>query len=129
MKSLTTLFLPLLASEFEVLGDRSWWAASGCDSPRMADSGDKTWQRTLGDIEAVAHLGLYCAEKPRAADTKEKQPQQAAEHLKRAVVHWKNYATIGQRQYKPQSLSKGGPADWRQGYENAKRDVILLEGK
>jgi len=129
MKSLTTLFLPLLASEFEVLGDRSWWAASGCDSPRLADSGDKSWQRTLGDIEAVAHLGLYYGEKLRAADTRKKQPQQAAEHLKQAVAHWENCARIGQRRDKPQLLGKGGPADWRRGYENAKRDVILLEGK
>jgi hypothetical protein len=89
--------------------------------------GDKAWQRTLGDIEALAHLGLYYAAKFRAADAKDKQPQQAIEHLKRAATHWKNYAQIGQKQYKSQLLSKGGWADWQQGYENARKDISLLE--
>lgn len=79
-------------------------------------------------IEAMAHLGLYYAEKIRAADTKQKQPQQAVEHLKKAVAHWKDYATIGQRQYKPQLLSKGGLADWQRGYENVLQDIVLLGG-
>ena len=91
-------------------------------------AGDKTWQRTLGDIEAMAHLGLYYAEKIRAADTKETRPQQAVEHLKQAAVHWKNYAAIGAQQYKSQLLSKGGWADWQRGYENVQKDIVLLGG-
>jgi len=91
-------------------------------------AGDKTWQRTLGDIEAIAHLGNYYAGKIRAADTKEKQPQQAVEHLKKAANHWKNYAAIGAKQYKSQLLSKGGWVDWQQGYKNALKDIILLGG-
>ena len=90
--------------------------------------GDKAWQRTLRDLEAMAHLGLYYADKFRAADTKEKQPQQAIEHLKKAAAHWKDYAQIGRTQYKSQLLSKGGWADWKQGYENALQDIVLLGG-
>lgn len=91
--------------------------------------GDKTWKCTLGDIEAMAHLGNYYAEKIRAADLKEKNPGQAIDHLKKAAAHWENYAAIGKRQYVPQLLSKGGWADWQQGYENALRDVSLLQGR
>ena len=91
-------------------------------------TGDRTWQRTLGDIEAMAHLGLYYAEKLRAADSKETQTQQAVEHLKQAAVHWENYAAVGSRQYKSQLLSKGGWADWEQGCENARKDISLLGG-
>ncbi|MFC1761430.1 hypothetical protein ACFL6U_05055 [Planctomycetota bacterium] len=90
--------------------------------------GDKTWRRTLGDLEAMAHLGNYYSEKFRAADLKENQIVQAVIHLKRAAEHWKKYATIRKNQYKSQLLSKGGWADWQQGHENALRDVNLIGG-
>lgn len=90
--------------------------------------GDKTWRRTLGDIEAMAHLGYYYAEKIRAADTKTKYPEQAVEHLEKAAEHWKSYAAIGSKQYKAQLLSKGGWLEWQQGYENALMDIYLLSG-
>ncbi len=88
---------------------------------------EKQWKRTLGDIEALAHLGNYYAEKFRAADNKEKNPAQAIEHLKRALIHWERYAEIGKQQYHSQLLSKGGWADWEQGIENAKMDIELME--
>jgi len=91
--------------------------------------GDKTWQRTLGDIEAMAHLGNYYAEKIRAADTKENNPDQAIEHLKKALIHWEEYAKIGQKLYKSQLLSRAGLADWQQGYENAQKDISMLQNK
>ena len=91
--------------------------------------GDKTWQCTLGDIEAMAHLGNYYAEKIRAADNKENNPKQAIVHLKRALKYWEEYAEIGQKQYKSQLLSRAGWADWQQGYENAQKDISLVKGK
>ena len=96
--------------------------------PLKALPGDKTWTRTLGDIEAMAHLGLYYAQKILAADRKADAPEQAVEHLVAAAAHWKDYATIGARQYKPQLLSKGGYADWDQGYDNALKDIELMRG-
>jgi hypothetical protein len=90
--------------------------------------GDKTWQCTLGDIEAMAHLGLYYAEKIRAADTKNTEPQEAIQHLKKAAGHWRRYATVAGKQYASQLLSKAGWADWPQGYEHALKDVELLGG-
>jgi hypothetical protein len=91
--------------------------------------GDKTWQYTLGDIEAMAHLGNYYAEKFRAAETKETDIPQAIDHLEKAAAHWKKYAEVGKKQYKSQLLSKGGWADWDLGYENALKDILLLKGK
>jgi hypothetical protein len=91
--------------------------------------GDKTWQRTLGDVEAMAHLGNYYAEKIRAADQKTTDPAQAVLHLEKALKHWEKYAAIGQKQYKPQLLSRAGQVDWQEGVENAKKDILLLEGK
>jgi hypothetical protein len=89
--------------------------------------GDKTWQRTLGDMEAMAYLGNYYAEKIRAADYKENNPKQAIVHLKKALKHWAKYAEIGQKQYKSQLLSRAGHADWQRGYEMAKKDILLME--
>jgi len=91
--------------------------------------GDKHWRRTLGDIEAMAHLGNYYAEKIRAAHFKKKKPQQAITHLEIAAEHWKKYATVGAAQYKPQLLSKGGIADWNEGYQNALKDIQLIKNK
>lgn len=91
--------------------------------------GDKTWQRTLGDMEAMAHLGNYYAEKMRAADAKSNNLDLAIEHLEKALVHWEKYAEIGQQQYKSQLLSQGGFADWEKGCENARKDIELLKEK
>ena len=96
----------------------------GLKSSRTAN---KAWRQTVLDLEAMSQLGLYYAEKIRAADTKEKQPEKAIKHLEKAAEHWKRYAEIGKKQYKSQLLSKGGWADWDQGYENALKDIVLLK--
>ena len=89
--------------------------------------GSKAWKRTLGDIEAMAHLGNYYAEKLRAAEYKKKDPKQAILHLEKALKHWAKYAEIGQKQYKPQLLSRAGHADWQLGYKNAEKDIFLMK--
>ena len=53
-----------------------------------------------------------------------RHPRQAVEHLKKAAAHWKNYARIGKRQYRSQLLSKGGWADWEQGYERGESFMV-----
>jgi hypothetical protein len=80
-------------------------------------------------MEAMAYLGNYYAEKIRAADAKDKNTEQAIEHLQKALGHWEQYAEVGQKLYKSQLLSRAGLADWQQGYENAKKDISLLQGK
>lgn len=97
--------------------------------PRLnSRTANKAWRETVVDLEAMSYLGLYYAAKIRAADTKDDQPRHAIEHLKKAAAHWKHYAETGQKQYKSQLLSKGGWADWQQGYENALKDIVLLGG-
>ena len=91
--------------------------------------GDKTWKRTLGDMEAMAHLGYYYAEKLRAAEYREADTKQAIVHLKKALKHWELYAEIGKEQYKSQLLARAGNADWDRGHEMAKKDILLLEGE
>ncbi len=73
--------------------------------PRQGDN--KELRLTLGDIEALAHLGNYYAEKIRAASQlalfdvtgAAEQRANAVEHLKLALEHWKRYATAYARQY------------------------------
>jgi hypothetical protein len=97
--------------------------------PRLnSRTANKAWRETAVDLEAMSHLGLYYAEKIRAADSKDNQPQKALRHLKQAAAHWKHYAETAQKQYKSQLLSKGGWADWQQGYANALQDIALLGG-
>ena len=96
---------------------------------RNSRTANKAWRETVLDLEAMSYLGLYYAEKIRAADTKDKQPELAVKHLEKAAEHWKRYAEIGKKQYKSQLLSKGGWADWEQGYENALKDISLVKDK
>ena len=91
--------------------------------------GDKTWKRTLGDMESMAHLGNYYAEKLRAAEYKASDTEQAIVHLKKALKHWELYAEMGKKQYKSQLLARAGIADWDRGHEMAKKDILLLEGE
>lgn len=91
--------------------------------------GNQSWQSTLGDMEAMAYLGYYYAEKIRAADCRDKDLKQAILHITLAAEHWKHYAEIGEKQYHSQLLSKGGRADWQQGYENALKDISLLKNE
>lgn len=73
---------------------------------------------TIGDIEAMAYLGYYYAEKILGATDKAIYDQntstysanktQAINHLKLAAAHWRRYAIAFSRQYKPQWLSRIG---------------------
>lgn len=65
------------------------------------------YRATLGDIEAMADLGLYYAAKIRAAcdlalfdkSGDAKQQTSAVRHLEAALQHWNSYATSYTRQY------------------------------
>ena len=85
---------------------------------RQAGSG-KELRLTLGDLEAMAHLGNYYAEKIRGAtalalfDATHHTEEQAAaiRHLEFALAHWRSYAAIYGRQYRPQLLNRVGYVD------------------
>ncbi len=80
----------------------------------------REYAATLGDIEAMARLGLCYAAKIRGAcdlalfdktgDTR--QQASAVRHLEAALEHWKNYATAYTRQYvQPVLYNRAGVVD------------------
>ena len=118
--------------------DEKQWKPGGADAARelkgyaqevlngiggLRDSGGKELRLTLGDLEAMAHLGNYYAEKLLAADG-----DSSAEHLKAAAAHWRRYAAVASSQYTPQLLGRAGWGDWKEGYGEALKDIALEGG-
>jgi hypothetical protein len=92
----------------------------------------KEYAATLGDIEAMSHLGLYYAAKIRGAcdlalfDKTGDAKQQAAavQHLESARSHWKNYSAAYTRQYvQPVLYNRAGWVDIPKQTENVAADV------
>lgn len=75
--------------------------------PAAGGAGGKELQATLRDIEAMAHLGEYYAEKIRGAaalalydgNSAAESKQEAIRHLEAAVNHWRQYAEAYASQY------------------------------
>jgi hypothetical protein len=86
---------------------------------RKSQGSNKDLRLTLGDIEAMAHLSNYYAEKILGAadlalfDNSGQSDQQASaiRHLTAASEHWKRYAAVYSKQYKPQLLNRVGFID------------------
>lgn len=77
--------------------------------------------RTLDDIRAFSYLGLYYADKIRAAVALEKfekmgQKPESGKHamkaINRAYVHWQNYRKVSERRYHSQMLARVNRLDW-----------------
>ena len=79
---------------------------------RSQPSQSKELRLTLGDMEAMAHLGNYYAEKIRGAaglalfdkSGKPDERESAIRHLQAALDHWKRYATAYTIQYEQPKL-------------------------
>jgi hypothetical protein len=79
----------------------------------------KELRLTLGDYEAMAHLGNYYSEKIRGAvdlalfhrTGKPDHRESALAHLRIALDEWKKYAAVATAQYKPQLLTRVGYVD------------------
>ncbi len=91
---------------------------------------------TLTDMESMAYLGQYYADKIRGAadlavfraDTNRKENRQnAVRHFSNAVEEWESYARIATSQYKPQLLSRSHYMDWWQILEEVKKEVELAK--
>ena len=89
---------------------------------------------TLGDIEAMAHLGLYYSAKIRGAcdlalfdkTGDAKQQASAVQHLEAALNHWKNYATAYTRQYvQPVLYNRAGVVDIPKQTQDVAADVQM----
>ncbi|MFC2115420.1 hypothetical protein ACFLTU_03040 [Bacteroidota bacterium] len=95
-------------------------------------------QETLNDIEGMAYLGRYYADKMRGAaklaafreDTRQKQyNEQAVNHLKDAVQDWKAYTAIMTSQYKPQLLARTDYLDWSLILKGVEKEVVDAENE
>jgi hypothetical protein len=88
---------------------------------------------TLGDLEAMAHLGNYYGEKILGAadlslfDKTRQLEQQASamQHLKAALEHWTKYAAVATSQYRPQLLTRIGTVDLNALTEKVRQDVDI----
>jgi hypothetical protein len=94
----------------------------------------KEYAATLGDIEAMAHLGLYYAAKTRGAcdlalfdqSRDLKQQASAVGHLEAALQHWKDYATAYTRQnVQPVIFNRTGVVDIPKQTENVAADAQM----
>lgn len=105
---------------------------------RPSQSTDKELRLTLGDLEAMAHLGNYYAEKILGAtdlslfeNSRQATPQKSAiNHLEAALGHWKKYASVATSQYKPQLLTRVGYVDLNALTAKVAQDIeIALKAK
>jgi len=88
---------------------------------------------TLGDFEAMAHLGNYYAEKILGATDlalfsrtgKPEQKESAVKRMEAALEHWKKYAAAATRQYRPQLLTRIGYVDLNALTADVLRDIEI----
>jgi hypothetical protein len=94
---------------------------------------NKELRLTLGDLEAMAHLGNYYAAKIVAATelalfdrtSDQQRKQSAVEHLEVALEQWKRYAEVAGRQYKPQLLNRVGYVDLKALTAKVEEDIAM----
>jgi len=109
-------------------------ALNGVKTLRENPATNKELAATLTDIESMAYLGRYYADKIRgAADlavfradkNRQEHRQNAVRHLTDAVKEWEAYARIATSQYKPQLFSRSHYMDWWRILEEVKKEVDL----
>jgi len=94
---------------------------------------DKELRLTVGDLTAMAHLGDYYAEKILGATelalfektAKPEQQAAAVQHLQAALEHWKKYAAVATRQYRPQLLTRIGYVNLNELTTKVEEDIAI----
>lgn len=95
-------------------------------------------RETLNDIESMAYLGRYYADKMRAGaklavyreDNKRKDfHKQAVAHLEDAVEDWRAYAAIASSQYKVQLMSRTHYMDWNWLLGEVEKEVVTIRNE
>jgi len=90
---------------------------------------------TLTDMESMAYLGRYYADKIRGAaelavyradKNRQEHHQSAIRHLTNAVEEWEAYARTATSQYKPQLFSRTDYMDWWKILDEVKKEVELV---
>jgi hypothetical protein len=104
----------------------------GVETLRKAPNLGKELAAMLTDMEAMAYLGRYYADKIRGAaalavfraDSKRKAyHSRAVRHLTNAVEEWQAYARVSTSQYRPQLFSRTNYMDWWKRFEDVKKEV------
>ena len=123
-----------IAATLETNATRALQALPGLRTATVSPASTREYTATLGDIEAMAHLGLYYAAKIRGAcdlarfdkTGDSKQQATAAQYLQAALDHWKNYSGAYTRQYvQPVLYNRTGVVDIPKQTENVAADVQM----
>ena len=111
-------------------------AIEGVSALRRTDPGNKELAITLNDIEALALLGRYYADKIRGAaevavvraDPKRTKNHEAAvKHFENAVGEWEAYARVAAKNYHPQLFSRTHHIDWWKILEDVKKEAKTIK--
>lgn len=95
---------------------------------------DRDLNAVLVDIQAMAWLGRYYADKIRAAISlarlqetgEESHRAQGVAHMTRAHEDCARYAAISQRHYHPQMLARPGRLDWEEMLQSVALDIEII---
>ena len=108
----------------------------GLEGLRRSDPDNAELQATLGDMESMAAMGRYYADKIRGAaalavyredPSLEEYHDRSVDYLTLAVEEWEAYARIATSQYKPQLFSRSHYMDWWRILEEVKKEVELVK--
>jgi hypothetical protein len=109
---------------------------TGTRTMRITSKPSKELAATLVDMEALAYLGRYYADKIRGAaelavfraDPKRREyRQKAVQNLTNAVEEWQNYARVATSQYRPQLFSRTHYMDWWKILAEVKKEAETIE--
>jgi hypothetical protein len=110
-------------------------ALNGVKTLRRNSDTNKELAATLTDIESMAYLGCYYADKIRGAaelavfraDPRRKEHQASAvRHLSNAVKEWEAYARVATSQYRPQLFSRTHYMNWEKLLDKVKEEVETI---
>jgi hypothetical protein len=125
---------PEIADLLHTYSTRAQKALPALRTANVASADAKEYAATLGDIDAMSHLGLYYAAKVRGAcflalydkAGDERMKETAVDHLERALVHWKEYARAYAGQYvHPVLYNRAGVVDIPKQTANVADDVRM----
>jgi hypothetical protein len=124
-----------VAENLDAMAEKTLAALPGL---RSEAAGNKELLATITDLEAIAYLGRYYADKIRAAAdlavfrANAKQTnyhRRAVNHLNNAVADWEIYAKISTGQYREQLFSRTDYMDWWSTLEEVKKEVETVKAE
>lgn len=109
---------------------------AGLSALRQQAEGQEEFLSALLDMEAMAYLGRYYADKIRGAaelavyrqDSSMKQAhERAIQHFSDAVAEWEAYAKVATSQYKPQLFSRSHYMDWWKILDDVRKELQTVK--